>query len=109
MSIEYASFLIRLWREASADAPSSFPDRYEGKRSDTDRYEGKRGDTDQHEGKRSDTDQYEGKRSDSDWCSEVEHIQSGRRWTFSTMDELLDFLRREAEEPEVVNWSPGRE
>ena len=99
MSIEYASFLIRLWREASADATSSLTDRYEGKRSGTDPYEGKR----------SGADPYEGKRSGADWHSEVEHIQSGQRWTFSTMDELLDFLRREAEEPEVVNWSPGRE
>ena len=28
------------------------------------------------------------------WQGEVEHIQSGRRWTFSTLDELLGFLRQ---------------
>jgi hypothetical protein len=37
-----------------------------------------------------------------DWQGEVEHIQSGRRWTFSTLDGLLSFLRRQAEEPEVL-------
>ena len=95
--IEYASFLIRLWREASADAISSLTDQHEGKQSGTDRYEGKR----------SGTDWYEGKRSGTDWCSEVEHIQSGRRWTFSDMDELLDFLRREVEKPEVLKESLG--
>jgi hypothetical protein len=26
---------------------------------------------------------------------EVEHIQTGRRWGFSTLDELLSFLRRQ--------------
>jgi len=60
-SIEYASFLIRLWREA---------------------------DPMMHE-------------LTTDWNSEVEHIQTGRRWTFDTLDELLDFLRRQAEDPTV--------
>lgn len=32
-----------------------------------------------------------------DWQSEVEHIQSGKRWAFESMDELLDFLRIEAD------------
>ncbi len=32
------------------------------------------------------------------WRGEVEHIQSGQRWAFSEMDELLDFLRRQAED-----------
>jgi hypothetical protein len=32
------------------------------------------------------------------WNSEVECIQTGQRWTYSTLDELLDFLRRQAEE-----------
>jgi len=32
------------------------------------------------------------------WQGEVEHIQSGQRWTFSTLDELLGFLRRQAED-----------
>ncbi len=40
--------------------------------------------------------------SDADWQSKIEHIQSGRRWTFSTLDELLNFLRRQAEEPDVL-------
>jgi hypothetical protein len=37
----------------------------------------------------------------ADWKSEVEHIQTGRRWTFSTLDKLLGFLRRQAENPDV--------
>ncbi len=54
--VEYASFLIRLWREARAAGMPA-----------------------------------------GEWHSEIEHIQSGRRWTFDTMEELLDFFRREAE------------
>jgi hypothetical protein len=38
------------------------------------------------------------------WHSEVELIQTGQRWTFSTLDELLDFLRQHAQE--LV--APGR-
>ena len=37
-----------------------------------------------------------------DWQGEVEHIQTGQRWTFTTLDELLGFLRRQAEEPGAV-------
>jgi hypothetical protein len=40
----------------------------------------------------------------ADWQGEVEHIQSGQRWTFSTLDELLGFLRRQAEDPDVLHW-----
>ena len=40
----------------------------------------------------------------ADWQAEVEHIQTGRRWTFSTLDELLAFLRRQVEDPEVLRW-----
>lgn len=58
--IEYASFLIRLWREAGVDATAP----------------------------------------PADWHSEVEHIQTGRQWTFSTLDELLGFLRRQTDKPE---------
>jgi hypothetical protein len=29
------------------------------------------------------------------WQGEVEHIQSGRRSTFDSLDDLLDFLRRQ--------------
>jgi len=32
------------------------------------------------------------------WQSEIEHIQTGRRYTFRTPDELLGFLRRQAED-----------
>ena len=32
--------------------------------------------------------------SAADWQREVEHIQTGQRWTFSTLVELLDFLRQ---------------
>lgn len=67
MPIEYASFLIRLWRERS-------PERQE---------------------------------PTADWRSEVEHIQSGRRWTFSTLDEMLGFLRRQAEDPDVLHRPTG--
>jgi hypothetical protein len=52
-AIQYASFLIRLWREESAD-PARKP---------------------------------------VDWHIEVEHIQTGERWEFETLDQLLDFLR----------------
>lgn len=43
----------------------------------------------------------------TDWHSEVEHIQSGRRWSFSTLDELLAFLRRQAEDPKVLDGPVG--
>ena len=59
MCIEYASFLIRLWREAGADTTVLL----------------------------------------TDWCSEVEHIQTGQRWTFGTLDELFEFLRQALEQP----------
>jgi hypothetical protein len=38
----------------------------------------------------------------ADWQGEVEHIQTGRRWTFGTLHELLSFLRRQVEAPEVL-------
>ena len=62
MPIEYASFLIRLWRERGLErqGPSA------------------------------------------EWHSEVEHIQTGQRWSFDTLDELLDFLRRQAEGPGML-------
>jgi hypothetical protein len=40
----------------------------------------------------------------TEWQGEVEHIQSGRRWAFSALDELLGFLRRQAEDPNVLHW-----
>jgi hypothetical protein len=64
---EYASFLIRLWRERSPADPESV----------------------------------------TDWHSEAEHIQTGRRWTFSTLDELLGFLRRQAEDSDVLRSPAG--
>ena len=33
-----------------------------------------------------------------EWQSEIEHIQTGQRWKFSTLEELLDFMRQQAEE-----------
>lgn len=65
-SIEYASFLVRLWR-----APV-----------------------------------LEGERARS-WHGEVEHIQSGRRWTFDTLNEVLTFLRQQTENPDVLRPPPG--
>ena len=38
----------------------------------------------------------------ADWQGEVEHIQTGRRWSFDTLDELLCFLRRQSEDPDVL-------
>jgi hypothetical protein len=34
----------------------------------------------------------ESRDADDDWRSEVEHIQSGERWSFSTQAELERFL-----------------
>ncbi len=36
-----------------------------------------------------------------DWQGEVEHIQTGRRWAFARLDELLDSLRRLVEDAEA--------
>ena len=69
-SIEYASFLIRVWRET-------------GPRCDA----------------------LEECVAPQDWQGEVEHIQTGERWSFSTLDELLGFLRRQTENPEVSERS----
>jgi len=38
----------------------------------------------------------------SDWHSEVERIQTGEVWTFSSPEELLDFLRQQTEKSEVL-------
>jgi len=40
-----------------------------------------------------------------EWQGEVEHIQSGRHWTFARLEELLDFLRRQTAEPGASGWS----
>lgn len=34
------------------------------------------------------------------WQSEVEHIQTGQVWSFSTLDELQAFNRQQVEHPE---------
>jgi hypothetical protein len=67
MPIEYASFLVRLWRERSPEQPAPA----------------------------------------IDWHGEVEHIQSGRRWTFSSLGQVLSFLDRQARDPEVLAQPPG--
>jgi hypothetical protein len=64
-SVEYASYLIRLWREQKPQAVT-FP---------------------------------------SAWQAEVEHIQSGQCWSFGTFEELILFLRQQAEEPDI--WRNG--
>jgi hypothetical protein len=58
--IEYASFIVRIWRMSGMDA---------------------------------DGNPY-------NWQSEVEHIQSGQTWTFSTLEELQAFNRQQMEHPE---------
>jgi hypothetical protein len=62
-AIEYASYLIRLWREQKPQAV----------------------------------------KLPSTWQVDVEHIQSGQRWSFVTFEELILFLRQQAEEPNI--WS----
>lgn len=37
----------------------------------------------------------------AEWQGEVEHIQSGQRWAFCTLEELLDCLRRQTEDVRV--------
>lgn len=52
-SVEYLSYLIRLWREGetTSDAPAA------------------------------------------EWQGEVEHIQSGEKWSFASLSEVLAFLK----------------
>lgn len=38
----------------------------------------------------------------ADWHAEVEHIQTNRLWTFDSLDEVLIFLRRQAEGPDAL-------
>jgi hypothetical protein len=58
--IEYASFIVRIWRQSGLDANGN----------------------------------------PFDWQSEVEHIQSGETWSFSTLEELKAFSRQQVEFPE---------
>ena len=60
--IEYASFLIRIWREPETGPPEP----------------------------------------SAAWHSELEHIQTGERWHFDTLEDLLAFLRRQTEEMNVA-------
>jgi hypothetical protein len=76
----YVSFLIRLWREATLHQSASPPE-----------LGGTEG----------------GQEGAPDWQGEVEHIQTGERWTFSTLDELLGFLRRQVKESGVLNLPAG--
>lgn len=43
----------------------------------------------------------------TDWHGEVEHIQSGRRWTFDALDETLSFLRRQVTALEAGRLADG--
>ncbi len=36
----------------------------------------------------------------ADWQSEIEHIQTGECWRFENVDEMLEFLRRQAKDPD---------
>jgi hypothetical protein len=47
------------------------------------------------------TEKAESPRSGGDWQGEIEHIQSGRRRSFDTLDELLSLVRLLLEEPEA--------
>jgi hypothetical protein len=60
--IEYASFIIRIWRKTGLDAQGN----------------------------------------PYNWQSEVEHIQSGKTWTFDTLEELQAFNRQQMEHPEEI-------
>ncbi len=40
------------------------------------------------------------------WQGEVEHIQSGRKWKFCNLDDVLTFLRRQVETMELPGSSP---
>ena len=43
----------------------------------------------------------------ADWHSEIEHIQSGRRWTFGSVAALLEFLDRQTEDGEALEGPAG--
>ena len=34
-----------------------------------------------------------------DWQGEIEHIQTGQRWTFDSLEALLEFVRQQTEDP----------
>lgn len=37
----------------------------------------------------------------AEWQGEIESIQTGERWTFESLDEMLVFLHQQAEGPEA--------
>jgi len=43
----------------------------------------------------------------ADWHCEIEHIQTGQRWRFDTLDELLDFLHQQAADPHGLRSEEG--
>jgi hypothetical protein len=55
-SLQYKSFLLRLWRETNDQSPQA------------------------------------------NWELEIEHIQSGEKWDFGTLDEMVQFLQGEMNE-----------
>ena len=59
-SLEYKSFLLRLWRKNTDQSPQA------------------------------------------NWEAEIEHIQSGARWEFGTLEEMLEFLQREMNDAKGV-------
>jgi steroid delta-isomerase-like uncharacterized protein len=38
----------------------------------------------------------------ANWQSEIQHIQTGQRWSFHTIDALLNFLRQQTEEANLL-------
>lgn len=40
-----------------------------------------------------------------EWQSEIQHIQSGKRWNFHNLEELEAFLHQSVLEPAEINWS----
>lgn len=63
-TVEYASFLIRLWRLTN-EGPDKPP---------------------------------------SGWRSEAVHIQSGRHWSFDSLEGLQEFFREQAEHADLLSW-----
>lgn len=50
----------------------------------------------------------EEKEGGEEWHSQVDHIQSGRRYSFDTLDNLLEFLRQQTEKPPAARAPPER-
>lgn len=42
-----------------------------------------------------------------EWHSEIECIQTGQRWTFDTLEELLNFLHRHAKQVDEGGSAAG--